>query len=619
MKKTTLSIAISLALLGGNAIVAVEANEANSLITTQTTTQVKKAEKPETPPKAEKPEKPVKAEKPEKPPKAEKPDKKPNKKLSKLGIESDDIPNFDRDDVEALTEEQVAAFGEDEFANLPPDAIEWLTPKQLKKAEKKALKGLKKAHIVEMPPMLFTGFTAETLGGLDEEVIQVITEEQLVEIPDETAENLPEEDAADVLANLNPDMLIGVSLESDTSPKAKKIKKFIPPGWIIGKGNMLKRPAMAVIALPVLVLPENSTAAWKIRSVVDLRTGFGIAGSTGEGDNTALEDMNDLVDDAGFSVEQNPDNGILEVTTELSDLELVFMPDPDSMQQAPEGTEPGISVNEEEQYVLTLEDGEQISLNPAPANPEELVDILPEGSEVVVGENAETRITIVEEETTSEEDALTQVIMGAFEPIINPMPPEDAEEVLEPGIHLEGEPGVDEKMTIVYEDGSSQDANPTIQSPDQFEEVATDFEGVEEVTVKVDGTINVTLESQVDVELIPVFDVTPYDGEDEITPEDDMTDDSATEEEADATIEFNPDGTLTFVNEDGDAQDVYIGEITATPVDETPVEVPEVEETEVDETPVEETVVEETPVDETPVDETPFDEAEVVAESTSTE
>jgi hypothetical protein len=526
---------------------------------------------PAKPPKAEMPAKPPKAEMPVKHPKK---DKKPNKKLSKLGINPDEIPNFSREDVEALTEKQIAAFGEDEFANLPPDAIEWLTPKQLKKAKKKALKGLKKAHIVEMPPMLFAGFTVETLGGLDEEVIQVITEEQLVEIPDETAEELPEEDAAEVLANLNPDMLVDIELEGDTSKKAKKIKKFLPPGWIIGKGNMLMRPAMAIIALPILVLPEHSTASWKIRSVVDLRAGFGIGGSTGEGDNTALEDINDLVDDVGFSVEQNPDDGILQVTNEAIDLELAFMPDPDGMQQAPEGTPPGISINDKDQYVLTLEDGEQLPINPAPADPEELVEILPEGSEVEVGENAETRITITEEETTSEEDALTQVIMSAFEPMINPMPPEDVEEVLEPGIYIEGEPGIDEQMTVIYEDGSSQDANPTIQSPVQFEEVATDFEGVEEVTVKVDGTINVTLESQVDVQLIPVFEVTPYDGEEEITVEDDTT---ATEEEADATIEFNPDGTLTFVNEEGDAQDVYIGEITATPVDEPVAEEPEVE------------------------------------------
>ncbi len=606
MKTTTLSIAISLALLGGNAIVAVEANEAASLITT---TEIVKKGKPEKPPKADKPVKPPKADKPVKPPKK---DKKPNKKLIKLGINPDEIPNFDRDDVEALTEKQIAAFGEDEFAALPPEAIVWLTPKQLKKAKKKALKGLKKAHIVEMPPMLFVGFTAEILGGLDEEVIQVITEEQLVEIPDETAEELPEEDAADVLANLNTDMLIGIELEGDTSKKAKKIRKFLPPGWIIGKGNMLMRPAMAVIALPILVLPEHSTASWKIRSVVDLRAGFGIGGSTGEGDNTALEDINDLVDDVGFSVEQNPDDGILQVTNEAIDLELAFMPDPDGMQQAPEGTPPGISINDKDQYVLTLEDGEQLPINPAPANPDGLVEILPEGSEVEVGENAETRITIVEEETTSEEDALTQVIMSAFEPMINP-PSEEAN--VEPGVYIDGEEGVDEKMTVVYDDGSSQNASPTIQSPDQFEEVASDFEGVQDVTLKVDGTINVTLESQVDVELIPVFEVTPYDSEDESTAEDDttVTDDSATEvteEEADATIEFNPDGTLTFVNEEGDAQDVYIGEITATPVDEPVAEEPEVEVPEV-----------EVPEVEVPEVEVPEVEApeEVVAESTSTE
>ncbi len=567
MKKTTLSIAISLALLGGNAIVAVEANETASLITTQ----VVKKGKPAKPPKADKPGKPPKADKPGKPPKKDKKDKKgkkekkANKKLIKLGINPDDIPNFSREDVEALTEKQIAAFTEHHFAALPAEAIVWLTPEQLKKAKKKALKGLKTAHIVEMPPMLFVGFTAEILGGLEEEVIQVLTEEQLVEIPDETAEELPEEDAAEVLANLNTDMLIGVELEIGTSKKAKKIKKFVPHGWIIGKGNMLKRPPMAIIALPVLVLPEHSTASWKIRSVVDLRAGFGVGGSTGEGDNTALEDMNDLVDDAGFAIEQNPDNGILEVTTELTDLELAFIPDPDGMQQAPEGTPPGIGFNDKGQYILTLEDGEQLPINPAPANPEELVNVLPEGSEVEVGENAETCITIVEE-TTSEEEALTQVIMGAFDPILNP-PTEDAD--VEPGIHIEGEPGVDERMTVVYENGESQNVKPAIQSPKQFEEAALNFSGVKNVTLRVDGRIRVTLESQIDVELVPGLTVIPYEGEDESTAEDDttVTDDSATDEDADAMIEFNADGSLVFVNEEGDAQDFYIGEIKPAAVD----------------------------------------------------
>jgi len=627
-KNTTLSIAISLALLGGTltSIEAFAADKKDTAVTKPVKAEKPVAEKPvaekpvkaekpviaEKPVKAEKPvaEKPVKAEKPvaEKPAKAEKPvaekpvkaekpaktekpvaentaiddgkvskkpsklDKAPknNKKLANLGIDATELSDLGSFEIGNISEDAIGEFEAENFEVLSEEGASGLSKKQMEKADKEALKGLKGKHINAMPPETFEGMTGENLGGLEGDAIQSLNVEQLDAIPDEAIDELSEEEAAEMLANLGDEILLeGEDLEGDTSNKAKKIKRFLPPGWLIGKGNMLKRPPAAIIMMPVLMLPMHSSAALKVElTIANLNAGFGLGGTTGEDGVTALDGMNEIIADTGFVIEQT-EEGILSVENSAGG-ELAFTPDADGMVQGPEGAEPGLGLNEEEQYVLTLEGGEQLPIDPAPKSFEELATN-PDVTAVEIGEESEVTMEIQDEEGDD-----SSVIVGIFDPFVI-----DAPEGTESGVYITGEPGVDEQAVIVYEDGTQQVVNPSVQEPAEFEEVADNVPDVKSVIVNANGTVTVILEGnpEVRVTLTPALEVTPAE----------VSEEEISEEESTPTIDINDDGTITYTDSDGDAQDLYIGEVT--PVDDTDA----VDETVVDDT-ADDTVVDDTAV-----------------------
>ncbi|MDM8567738.1 hypothetical protein QUF74_19090 [Candidatus Halobeggiatoa sp. HSG11] len=473
---------------------------------------------------------------------------KNKKKLAKHGIDAEGLSDLGGTDVANLPEDAIAEFEADNVEALSEDGAAGLTKKQMKRLGKKAAKGFKKKHIDAMPPETFEGMTGDSLGGLEGDAIQAMDAEQLDAIPDEAIEELSEEDAAEMLANLGDEILAdGEEIEGDTSLKAKKIKKFLPPGWLIGKGNMLKRPPAAIIMMPVLALPVHSNAALKMElAIADLNAGFGLGGATGEDGATAIDGMNELIADTGYEIEQT-EEGILSVENPDIEGELVFTPDADGMVQGPEDAEPGLGMNEEGDYVLTLEGGEQLPVEPAPKSFEELADN-PDVAAVEIGEDSEVTMEIQDE---TEEDS--SVIVGAFDPLVT-----DAPEGAEPGVHVEGEPGIDEKAVVVYEDGTQQEVNPAVQEPAEFEEAADKVPGVKNVIINADGTVTVILEGnpEVKVTLKPALEITPAEVSEEEEP--------VTEEPA---IAVNDDGTVTFTDEGGDSQDLYIGDVE--PVEDT--------------------------------------------------
>jgi hypothetical protein len=540
----------------------------------------KPADKPDKPEKpADKPDKPEKpANKPDKPEKpAEKPDKpeKPAGKPDKPGKKppkpkKDELKKFGSDDVANLPEESIEEFEADDFEALPEDAVKGFKAKHLKKVGKKAAKGFKAHHIKQLPPDAFEGATGDFLGGLEPLAIQAVDGEQLEAIPNDVAENLPEEDAAKVLANLDPEILEGEDLENATTEKAKKIKKFLPPGWVIGKGNALKRPVGASIVLRPLPLPPQSTAGVKLAQWADLNAGFGLGGNLDE-NGSALDGLNGALEGTDITLEQDPESGIL--TAEIPDGgELAFVPDGDGIVQGDPEAESGVTFNEETgQFVVVIEGGAQIPVNPAPKDPDELVDALPEGATVEIGENAETQIVIGDEETGDQ-----QAIGCVFDPVVQPAP-----EGLEPGIHtLEG-PGGEPVTIIVYDDGTSQEIHPAVPNPDEFKEAVAEVEGVENVEIKADGSVVVTLEGggdldgdgepdNIEVDLTPDFDIDVGESDENVDDDTDVddtdtdgtdTDDTDENEDDGGEIGINDDGTVTFTDEDGDSQTLSIGDV----------------------------------------------------------
>ncbi len=524
--------------------------------------------------------------------------KKPNKKLQKLGVNPDDVSSFDPNKLAELPAQIIAAFGSNEFEVLPEDAAAGFTPEQIGSADKKALKGLKPGHIKKMPPKAFKGVKRDQFAGFDDEAIQAFSPEQLAEVdPDEFA-NMPEDDLAKVLANFDPALL---EVLMPLLPKGK--------GWAIGKRYGITRRFGA----PIVLRPKQiALVGVEMVNVPDLTTGFGLGGSTDESGD-AQTGMNEALAGTGYTVEQQ-DTGIVIAENTEEGVELALLPDPDDMVQGPEDAPPGVGFNEEtEQFVLTLPGGMQIPVNPAPKDPEGLVEVLPEGSDVIIGENGETSIYV-----PGGEDDGDLKLMVVFDPVVTPAP-----EGMEPGLYIEGEPGVDEMIVVVYADGTQQLVYPTLQSPEEFEEALESVPGVEDVTVKTDGSVTLTLDGggedydgdgapdDLSVDLIPSLDVeetddtddddtddtegddTEGDDTDDDDTEGDDTDDDDTEgddtegddTEGDDTddddtddadregsqfaITPNEDGSFTYTNEEGEQQNLYMDEESLEIVEDT--------------------------------------------------
>ena len=590
--------------------------------------------------------KPGKVGGPGKPGKRPQKPKKPNKKLMKLGVNPDDVPSFDPNKLAELPAHIIAAFGSDEFEALPEDAAEGFTPEQIGSADKKALKGLKPGHIKKMPKKAFKGVKRDQFGGFDDEAIQAFGPEQLAEVDPEEFGNMPEDDLAKVLANLDPALL---EVLMPLLPKGK--------GWVIGQRHGIKRRFGA----PIVLRPKDITLVGVVMvNVPDLTMGFGLGGSTEESGD-AQTGMNEALAGTGYTVEQQETGVIIAENPEVG-AELALLPDPDDMEQGPEDAPPGVSFNEKTgQYVLTLKGGMQMPVNPAPKDPEGLVEVLPEGSEVEIGENGETSLFIPGGE---EEGDLT--LMVVFDPVVTPAP-----EGMEPGLYIEGEPGIDERIVVVYLDGTQQVVFPTLQSPKEFEDALESIPGVEDVTVKTDGSVTITLDGagedydgdgtsdDLSIDLIPSLDVEETaddteggdaeggDAEGGDTEGGDTEGgdaeggdaeggdaeggdaeggdveggdteggdveggDDADREDSQFAITPNEDGSFTYTNEDGEQQNLYMDFESLEVVEDTNDDDDVADDTDADDTNDDDTDADDTDDDDTDGDDTDGDDSPV--------
>jgi hypothetical protein len=444
-----------------------------------------------------------------------------NKKLIKFGINSDDIQNFSPLQLTQLNAEQIGAFNASNFADLLLGTVVGLTSNLLCNANKQALSGFSATQVAKIPSQAFQGFTHNNLGGLTAEAIQAITPQQMNEISPTEFQALPEQDVSKLLANLNPEHNLG------------KVQSCLPKGWEIKPNKGLNRPMGA----PIKLRPHHnqSTAGLDMVEVPDLKAGFGLGGSIDENGN-ALACINETIATTSFTAKQT-EEGIVTVQDETG-TELAFLPDADNMTQGIDNTEPTIETNEEGQYILTFKGGQQLTVNPTLKDPQGLLENLAPQSTIQVNKQGHTRFYLADKQRT---------VMCAFSPWVN-----KASTGSKPGIKVTGQPGVDEQMVVVYEDGHTQDARPAIQSPETFKNFAATVSGVDKVSLLVDGRIKVHYYGK-PLTLIPAFDVKPAQTEP-------CSCSCSEEETVEPNVDFNEDGSLTFTNEAGDKQQIFVVE-----------------------------------------------------------
>ena len=386
------------------------------------------------------------------------------------------------------------------------------TPEQFAQMHHDAMQGLSTEQFDQMSDAAIEALTRDNMGGFDPATIQGMSADVLQQFDPAEFREMPDHDFAKMMANFDPSLFTPEDLAN-----------FVPPDWTLdpATGELIAPEGAGLAFPPVDGLQLNEGVG--LPEIPDFSKGLAIGGVDSRG--SVLDGLDSALDAANLpDFEFQQDGGILMVvgTNDRVGTNLAFIPDADGITQAPAGTEPGISVDSQGRYILTTPEGYQIPIIPAPADPNEILDIIPGGS-VTLGDDGETRI----------QEAGEDPLMGVFKPFIT-----DSD--LAPGMHHEGS-GVDEIITVVYEDGTSQQMRPTIQSPEDFVETGEKINGVDSLQVNTDGSIDMVYKG-VELTLQPTFNI----------------DEGADGEHVPPSIVINSQGGFDFINEDGDTQTFFI-------------------------------------------------------------
>jgi hypothetical protein len=422
---------------------------------------------------------------------------------------------FDRNQVAALNDAAMAGFDATQVAALDPNAMSGFDITKVASLDAAAMRGIKAEQIENLSAASFAGLDSEKMGNLDKKALESVSVEQFAALDDSALTGLKSENlgglspevfgsmSEEELASLNPeevqkmegqDFAKLVTNLNEFSVETETVANLLPEGWTLEDDGDLKAPPGA--GLSFASLESSSTegeSAPKVAAQPDLSTDLSIGGGSGatsvlDGMDAALESAN--VGELGFA--QSPD-GILNVGGAEGPPVAAFITDTANMVQAAEDAQPGISVDEDTGgYVVITEQGYQIPLKPAVADPVEIAELLPD-SELEIGEAGQTSIT----NFVNEEGAVSN-ITGIPNSILE-------ETDLSAGTYTSGT-GADAEIKIVYEDGTAQTLKPAIKDQEGFNTAASSIPGVENVVPKVDGSIKLTFEGQ-DIVLRPLFEI----------------------------------------------------------------------------------------------------------------
>ena len=408
------------------------------------------------------------------------------------GFSAAQVERFDADAMGGFNEDKVAAMDADAMVGFEADQLTMLTAaafagfdsEKMSNLDKKALSGISAEQFSVLPPLALGGLKSENLGGLAPDVFRTMSEEELASLDPSEVREMKGEDFSKLVTNLNE-----FSVEQDT------VAALLPEGWTMDETGDLKAPPGAGLSFASLEreIPLDGDTAPKVAAQPDLSTDLALGG--GSGTNSVLSGMDSALESAnvnGLGFTQTSD-GILNVGGDDGPAAAAFITDAAKMVQAPEDALPGISIDEKTGgYVVTTEQGYQIPLKPAVANPTEIAALLPD-SELEIGEGGQTSIS-----NLIGEDGEASTVTGIPNPIL-----EQSE--LAAGTYQSGS-GADAEIKIVYADGTAQTLTPAIKDQIGFEQAASLIPGVEDFVQKVDGSITLTFDGS-PIVLKPLFDV----------------------------------------------------------------------------------------------------------------
>jgi hypothetical protein len=216
-----------------------------------------------------------------------------------------------------------------------------------------------------------------------------------------------------------------------------------------------------------------------------------------------------------------------------------FMTDPNHLFILDENALRGLQLNEQGQYILVTEDGQQIPIIPMTQDPEGLLTVLGRNGAVTIQATGE--VLLKHNVTTRSREGAEIHHVAMFDPFIEPALEgicdqngcdwSKVEESMQPGLRTARDLRAKSAAKVIYPDGTAQKLYPTVLFPDIFVEKAMQLKDVEKVIFRMDGTFAITYQ-QKKLLLVPEFDT-------QVQP-------IPLGEKVDARVTLQPDGQLLY-------------------------------------------------------------------------
>ncbi|MAS60992.1 MAG: hypothetical protein CMQ07_07785, partial [Gammaproteobacteria bacterium] len=391
------------------------------------------------------------------------------------------MAGFDQSKVAALDPTAVGGLTPDQMKAFDPSAVAGLQKDQVSSLSKDAVGGLSSSQFEALPDAALAGLDRDNLGGLDPLVMGSMTDEVIAKLDPEEVKGLAGDDFSKLATNVDVAKVSNEALEN-----------LLPSGWQMdaSSGDLTAPPGAKIAFKELTTEPGNDDTS--LPPLPDLSKDLAIGG--GSGDASVIEGLNKALDAANagtYEFEQRAD-GILNVKADGSDdAAAAFIPDTANMVQAPEGAQPGLSVDERGAYVLTTDKGYQIPLLPAIANPDSVQDILPPDSKIEIGSGGQTTISDLGD--------------GRDSPVVGIPSPLTGTSDKDPGAYASGS-GSDEIIEIVNQDGTTQVLTPAFKDQEEIETAIKALSDDGDAKLNTDGSVELVYGGQ-QITLKPHFDV----------------------------------------------------------------------------------------------------------------
>ncbi|MCK5925288.1 MAG: hypothetical protein KAG10_05290 [Methylococcales bacterium] len=290
MKKTVLSLAVSLLLLSGSSFVFADAVEKVGFSHNESHLNLKK-----------------------------------RLNLKKLKLTAEKLKKFGKDEFEKLEPKVLSFFDENNMKDLPANVFAGISLAQFSQIDSEGLKGLTIAQFDKIPSNILKALKAENLGYLNEDVLGEFSLEDVLALEDGQLKTASTKDLSRLLVNIGKKH-IGKGINQKIKPS--DLKRFLPVGWTINEEGELIIPEGEPLALPSVLAPINLVNNILLPNIPNLTKGFGLYGVG----NPFLLGMNAALKQANlgqYSIEQD-DKGILHVKGGEG-FDLAFIPDTANM------------------------------------------------------------------------------------------------------------------------------------------------------------------------------------------------------------------------------------------------------------------------------------------------